>query len=191
MLTRRLPHVLFGFFLLFCIAGRTISAQTAAPAPPTVVFMTDFGVVDDSVALCKGVMYSIAPELRIVDLTHEVTPFSILDGARFLYGASPYFPCGHGVRDGHRSRGGKHAQSGGGEDQARPVFRAARQRPDDAGPGPRRNRSGARDHEPRLDDRRCPVIHFPRTRYFFSGRRASGPRRGLDRAWDRRWTRRS
>ena len=56
--------------------------------------MTDFGVVDDSVALCKGVMYSIAPELRIVDLTHQVTPFSILDGARFLYGATPYFPAG-------------------------------------------------------------------------------------------------
>jgi S-adenosyl-L-methionine hydrolase (adenosine-forming) len=94
MPTRRLPHFLLGFFLLFCIAGRTISAQTAAPAPPTVVFMTDFGVVDDSVALCKGVMYSIASDLRIVDLTHEVTPFSILDGARFLYGASPYFPAG-------------------------------------------------------------------------------------------------
>ena len=46
------------------------------------------------VALCKGVMYSIAPELRIVDLTHQVTPFSILDGARFLYGATPYFPAG-------------------------------------------------------------------------------------------------
>jgi S-adenosylmethionine hydrolase len=32
--------------------------------------------------------------VRIVDLTHEVTPFSILDGARFLDGASPYFPAG-------------------------------------------------------------------------------------------------
>jgi S-adenosyl-L-methionine hydrolase (adenosine-forming) len=94
MHTRRLPHFLFGFILLLCIAGHTISAQTTAPAPPTVVFMTDFGVLDDSVALCKGVMYSIAPELRIVDLSHEVTPFSILDGARFLYGASPYFPAG-------------------------------------------------------------------------------------------------
>jgi S-adenosylmethionine hydrolase len=51
-------------------------------------------VVDDSVALCKGVMYSIVPQVRIVDLTHEVTPFSILDGARFLYGATPYFPAG-------------------------------------------------------------------------------------------------
>jgi S-adenosyl-L-methionine hydrolase (adenosine-forming) len=68
--------------------------RTATGAVPTVVFMTDFGTVDDSVALCKGVMYSIAPELRIVDLTHQVTPFSILDGARFLYGASPYYPAG-------------------------------------------------------------------------------------------------
>jgi S-adenosylmethionine hydrolase len=56
--------------------------------------MTDFGVIDDSVALCKGVMYGIAPNLGIVDLTHEVTAFSIRDGARFLFGASPYFPAG-------------------------------------------------------------------------------------------------
>ncbi|HTS59026.1 MAG TPA: SAM-dependent chlorinase/fluorinase [Terriglobales bacterium] len=56
--------------------------------------MTDFGVLDDSIAICKGVMYSIAPEVRIVDLTHQVTPFSILDGARFLYGAAPYYPAG-------------------------------------------------------------------------------------------------
>jgi S-adenosylmethionine hydrolase len=68
--------------------------DAASKAPPTVVFMTDFGVVDDSVALCKGVMYSIAPDLRIVDLSHEVTPFSILDGARFLNGSTPYFPEG-------------------------------------------------------------------------------------------------
>jgi S-adenosylmethionine hydrolase len=51
-------------------------------------------VVDDSVAICRGVMYSIMPEVRIVDLTHQVTPFSILDGARFLYGATPYYPPG-------------------------------------------------------------------------------------------------
>jgi len=39
-------------------------------------------------------MYGIMPEVRIVDLTHQVTPFSIPDGARFLYGAAPYFPAG-------------------------------------------------------------------------------------------------
>jgi S-adenosylmethionine hydrolase len=83
--------------LLLAVSGADLRvyAQASPPkAPPTVVFMTDFGVVDDSVALCKGVMYSIAPELRIVDLTHQVTPYSILDGARFLYGATPYYPAG-------------------------------------------------------------------------------------------------
>ena len=69
-------------------------ATAQAKHPPTIVFMTDFGVVDDSVAICKGVMYSIASEARIVDLTHDVTAFSILDGARFLYGAAPYYPAG-------------------------------------------------------------------------------------------------
>jgi hypothetical protein len=71
-----------------------VATDTAQKYPPTIVFMTDFGVIDDSVALCRGVMYSIMPDVRIVDLTHEVTPFSILDGARFLYGASPYYPAG-------------------------------------------------------------------------------------------------
>lgn len=74
--------------------GKKGAPEKAQKYPPTIVFMTDFGVVDDSVALCRGVMYSIMPEVRIVDLTHQVTPFSILDGARFLYGATPYYPAG-------------------------------------------------------------------------------------------------
>jgi S-adenosylmethionine hydrolase len=90
----RFLHFLFGVTLLLSFADTTAFAQAVASAHPTVVFMTDFGVVDDSVALCKGVMYTIAPELRIVDLTHQVTPFSILDGARFLFGATPYYPAG-------------------------------------------------------------------------------------------------
>jgi S-adenosylmethionine hydrolase len=71
-----------------------LAGAQAGKYPQTIVFMTDFGVVDDSVAICRGVMYSIMPEVRIVDLTHQVTPFSILDGARFLYGATPYYPAG-------------------------------------------------------------------------------------------------
>jgi len=81
--------------MLLALALATAAAgQTAEKYPPTIVFMTDFGVVDDSVALCRGVMYSIMPDVRIVDLTHEVTPFSIADGARFLFGTTPYFPAG-------------------------------------------------------------------------------------------------
>ena len=67
-------------------------ARPDGPPAPTIVFMTDFGVANDAVAICKGVMWSINPDLRIVDLTHQVTPYSILDGARFLAGASPYYP---------------------------------------------------------------------------------------------------
>jgi S-adenosylmethionine hydrolase len=78
------------FFVLLFVA----SSVSKAADRPTVVFMTDFGVLDDSVAICKGVMLSIAPDLRIVDLTHQVTPYSILDGARYLFGATPYYPAG-------------------------------------------------------------------------------------------------
>ena len=79
---------------LFTLAPYANAGDRGKPYPATIVFMTDFGVVDDSVALCRGVMYSIMPDVRIVDLTHQVTPFSILDGARFLYGATAYFPAG-------------------------------------------------------------------------------------------------
>src|SRR5689334_20923809 len=84
------------FFLLLAVAATPLAAQKSASAPhrPIIVFMTDFGTLDDSVPICKGVMLGIAPEARIVDLTHQVTPFSILDGARFLYGATPYYPAG-------------------------------------------------------------------------------------------------
>jgi S-adenosylmethionine hydrolase len=81
-------------FLWAMASAGSRAADGPQKYPPTIVFMTDFGLVDDSVALCRGVMYGIMPDVRIVDLTHQVTPFSILDGARFLYGATPYFPAG-------------------------------------------------------------------------------------------------
>ena len=84
--------------LLVIAALLTASIAYAADAektyPPAVVFMTDFGTVDDSVPICKGVMYSILPSLRIVDITHQVRPYSIVDGARFLFGTTPYYPPG-------------------------------------------------------------------------------------------------
>ena len=73
-------------------SGAWAANEAAHKYPPTIVFMTDFGVLDDSVAICRGVMYGIMPDVRIVDLTHEVKPFSIFDGSRYLYGATPYYP---------------------------------------------------------------------------------------------------
>jgi S-adenosylmethionine hydrolase len=80
--------------LLATVPARMWAADAGQKYPPTIVFMTDFGVVDDSVAICRGVMYGIMPDVRIVDLTHQVTPYSIFDGARFLFGATPYYPAG-------------------------------------------------------------------------------------------------
>jgi hypothetical protein len=66
-----------------------------APVPhPTIVFMTDFGVANDAVAICKGVILGIVPDARIMDITHQVTPYSIEEGARFLQGVTPYYPAG-------------------------------------------------------------------------------------------------
>lgn len=92
----KLKSIGFCLFLSLLLLVRFASTNPVSPPAthPTIVFMTDFGAVDDSVAICKGVMFGIEPELRIVDITHEVTPYSILDGARFLAGTAPYFPEG-------------------------------------------------------------------------------------------------
>jgi hypothetical protein len=71
------------------------SQQAAKPAArPVIVFMTDFGTANDAVAICRAVILQIVPDVRIMDITHQVTPFSIEEGARFLAGVSPYYPSG-------------------------------------------------------------------------------------------------
>ena len=71
------------------------SADDKKPAArPIIVFMTDFGTANDSVAICKAVIFGIAPDAQIMDITHQVTPFSIEEGARFLEGVTPYYPPG-------------------------------------------------------------------------------------------------
>ena len=70
------------------------SAQNPAGGRPTIVFMTDFGTANDAVAICRAVIVGIAPDARLMDITHQVTPFSIEEGARFLAGVTPYYPSG-------------------------------------------------------------------------------------------------
>ena len=62
--------------------------------PGTILFLTDFGLRDGAVAACKGVMLSIAPTLRIVDLTHDVPAYDIEAAAEVLEQALPYYPAG-------------------------------------------------------------------------------------------------
>ncbi len=80
--------------LIGCRAGLTPVEIAKPAARPTIVFMTDFGTANDAVAICKAVIIRIVPNVRIMDITHQVTPFSIAEGARFLAGVTPYSPSG-------------------------------------------------------------------------------------------------
>jgi S-adenosylmethionine hydrolase len=86
--------------ILFCggcsksIAEKAGAGPTGAGQRPTIVFMTDFGTANDAVALCKAVIAGIAPDARVMDITHQVTPFQIEEAARYLAGVTPYYPSG-------------------------------------------------------------------------------------------------
>jgi len=83
------------FLAILCTAcSKVPTPKDSSAAHPTIVFMTDFGAANDAVAICKAVMLSIAPDARIMDITHQVTPYSIEQGARFLAGVTPYYPAG-------------------------------------------------------------------------------------------------
>jgi hypothetical protein len=90
-----LPIFALALFAIACSKspGRKDGAGEAG-AHPTIVFMTDFGTANDAVAICKAVMVGIAPEARIMDITHQVTPYSIEEAARFLEAVTPYYPAG-------------------------------------------------------------------------------------------------
>ena len=59
-----------------------------------ITLTTDFGTRDCYVAAMKGVILAINPAARIVDLTHEIGPQNVIEGAFFLKGSAPYFPEG-------------------------------------------------------------------------------------------------
>lgn len=61
---------------------------------PLLTITTDFGTDDAYVAVMKGVILGIAPEARMVDVTHAVTPQDVMQGAWLLRQAVPYFPEG-------------------------------------------------------------------------------------------------
>jgi S-adenosylmethionine hydrolase len=59
-----------------------------------VTFLTDFGLEDDFVGTCHGVMKRIAPEIEIIDITHGIEPQGVLQGALVLANTLPYHPEG-------------------------------------------------------------------------------------------------
>ncbi len=63
--------------------------------PSTFVsFLSDYGTRDEFVGVCKAIMFEIAPQVRVVDITHDVDPFDVRGGALTLVRSIQYLPSG-------------------------------------------------------------------------------------------------
>lgn len=61
---------------------------------PIITLTTDFGTTDHFVGAMKGIILNIVPEAAIVDITHAVQAFDVLDGALTISQAYSYYPTG-------------------------------------------------------------------------------------------------
>jgi S-adenosylmethionine hydrolase len=61
---------------------------------PVIALLTDFGSKDHYVGSMKGVMLGICPDAALVDITHDIAPHDVFDGALQLAAAARYFPAG-------------------------------------------------------------------------------------------------
>ena len=59
-----------------------------------ITFLSDFGLQDDFVGTCHGVMKGIAPDAQIIDITHGIPPRAVLQGSLVLANTLPYMPAG-------------------------------------------------------------------------------------------------
>src|ERR1700722_12329655 len=71
------------------------AARDSAPvSAPVITFLSDYGHEDDFVGVCHGVIASICPEARVIDITHGLRRHDVLAGAIVLRNALPYMPAG-------------------------------------------------------------------------------------------------
>lgn len=61
-------------------------------ARPIITLTTDYGTNDHLVGTLKGVILKINPDVNIVDITHNVTSYDLLDGALAIGSSYSYFP---------------------------------------------------------------------------------------------------
>jgi S-adenosylmethionine hydrolase len=72
----------------------TPSAPPPVTIQPVIALFTDFGNTDPYVAQMKGAILTIDPEARLLDLTHDVTPFDVTQGSYLLDQSTEEFPAG-------------------------------------------------------------------------------------------------
>jgi len=66
----------------------------AGAAQPILVLQSDFGLLDGAVASMKGVAVGVSPDIHIYDLTHQIEPYNIWQGALRLAQTAEYWPAG-------------------------------------------------------------------------------------------------
>jgi S-adenosylmethionine hydrolase len=71
-----------------------VLASTAGAAQPVLVLQSDFGLLDGAVASMKGVAVGVSPDIHIYDLTHQIAPYNIWQGALRLAQTAEYWPAG-------------------------------------------------------------------------------------------------
>ena len=59
-----------------------------------VTFLSDYGLGDDFVGVCHGVIARIAPDVRVIDITHGIARHDVREGAIVLRRALPFMPAG-------------------------------------------------------------------------------------------------
>jgi S-adenosyl-L-methionine hydrolase (adenosine-forming) len=62
--------------------------------PPVITFLSDYGVLDEFVGVCHGVMARRCPSSRVIDLTHAIPRHDVRAGAIVLRSALPFLPAG-------------------------------------------------------------------------------------------------
>lgn len=70
------------------------AAEPYPAAPPIISFLSDYGLADDFVGICHGVIARICPGARVIDLTHGIPRHDIRAGAVVLGEALSYLPVG-------------------------------------------------------------------------------------------------
>ncbi|EGD7344216.1 acetolactate synthase [Shigella flexneri] len=75
-------------FLLTCLGSSSTYADNA------LILQTDFSLKDGAVSAMKGVAFGVDHNLKIFDLTHEIPPYNIWEGAYRLYQTASYWPQG-------------------------------------------------------------------------------------------------
>src|SRR5690554_4008323 len=62
--------------------------------PSTITLTTDFGLQDHYIAVMKAVILDISPDVRLIDISHQIPPQDIMAGAWVVRNAADYFPSG-------------------------------------------------------------------------------------------------